>query len=253
MDTELHVAIWRRLDEKLGLRLALNGKTGTVRIIAVSGNLNQVVNERCRSSGVRQLVACQLEIGDWVVCVNGKTDPREMLSVLLSVDTPCCHIRLRREFSAARAGAKIFGVQAPVASAALLGPSPPRMPNHNGPYAESGFSNSDALAGPTAPGLGALAQQPEGSPSVPASSTTAAAVARRRGPKLRIIANYNPWREPEHGYLGVDEGSIVVVMPGSQAPADSRSMFACDYVFAWRADRRDPGGWLPIRVLDGAL
>ena len=121
------------------------------------------------------------------------------------------------------------------------------MPNHNGPYAESGFSNSDALAGPTAPRLGALAQQPEGSPSVPASSTSAAAAARRRAPKLRVIANYNPSREPEHGYLGVDEGSVVVVMPGSQAPADSRSMFECDYMFAWDENWRR--GWLPVEVL----
>ena len=82
-----------------------------------------------------------------------------------------------RNFSAACAAAAIFGVQAPVASAALLGPLPPRMPNGNGPYTE--------LAGPTAAELGALAQQPEGSPSVPASSTTAAAVARHR----RVIVN----------------------------------------------------------------
>ena len=130
-----------------------------------------------------------------------------------------------REEPEGRPGAKISGVEAPVASAAFLGPSPPRMPNHNGPYAESGFSNSDALAGPTAPGLGALAQQPEGSPSVPASSTTAAAVARRRGPKLRVIANYNPSREPEHGYLGVDEGSIVVVMRLIELVRLTRTLF----------------------------
>ena len=108
------------------------------------------------------------------------------------------------------------------------------MPNGNGPYAE--------LAGPTAAELGALAQQPEGSPSVPASSTTAAAVARRR-----VIVNYNPAREPEHGYLSVDEGSVVVAMPDSQASAGLGSMFECDYVFAWDANWR--GGWLPVEVL----
>ena len=117
------------------------------------------------------------------------------------------------------------------------------MPNDNEPYAESGFSDSDALAGPTAPGLGALAQQPEGSPSVPASSTTAAAVARHR----RVIVNYNPAREPEHGYLRVDEGSVVVAMPDSQAAAGLGSMFACDYVFAWDENWRR--GWLPVEVL----
>ena len=109
--------------------------------------------------------------------------------------------------------------------------------------AESGFSNSDALAGPTAPRLGALAQQPEGSPSVPASSTTAAAVARHR----RVIVNYNPAREPERGYLSVDEGSVVVAMPDSQAAAGLGSMFACDYVFAWDENWRR--GWLPVEVL----
>ena len=99
MDTEFHVAIWRRLEEKLGLRLALSGKTGTVRINAVSGNLNQVANERCRSSGVRQLVARQLEIGDRVVCVNGKTEPSEMLRELSIVKIRCYHIRIRRDAS----------------------------------------------------------------------------------------------------------------------------------------------------------
>ena len=117
------------------------------------------------------------------------------------------------------------------------------MPNDNEPYAESGFSDSDALAGPTAPGLGALAQQPEGSPSVPASTTSAAAVARHR----RVIVNYNPAREPERGYLSVDEGSVVVAMPDSQAAAGLGSMSACDYVCAWGENWRR--GWLPVEVL----
>ena len=69
---EFHVAIWRRSEEKLGLRLALSSKTGTVRINAVSGNLIEEANERCRSSGVRQLVARQL--GDRVYSVRQRKD-----------------------------------------------------------------------------------------------------------------------------------------------------------------------------------
>ena len=39
-------------------------------------------------------------------------------------------------------------------------------------------------------------------------------------------------------------------MPGSPAPADARSWFRCDYVFAWLAEKQAfSGGWLPVDVL----
>ena len=57
---------------------------------------------------------------------------------------------------------------------------------------------------------------------------------------------------PEHGYPGVDEETDVVVVPGSQAPADARSRFRCDYAFAWLAEKQAlPEGWLSVDILAG--
>ena len=52
-----------------------------------------------------------------------------------------------------------------------------------------------------------------------------------------------------HTDLGVVKGTIVVVMPGSLAPADARSWIRCDYVFAWFAEKQALfQGWLVVDV-----
>ena len=52
-----------------------------------------------------------------------------------------------------------------------------------------------------------------------------------------------------HTDLGVVKGTIVVVMPGSLAPADARSWMRCDYVFAWFAEKQALfQGWLVVDV-----
>jgi len=62
--------------------------------------------------------------------------------------------------------------------------------------------------------------------------------------------NYDPRSEPEYGYLGVAEGTMVTVQLGSRSAPEARNWFQCDYVFAWKADQKESQGWLPVDILD---
>ena len=65
---------------------------------------------------------------------------------------------------------------------------------------------------------------------------------------VKVIRDYDPFNEPENGYLGLVEGTMVAVMTGSRAAPEARNMFQCDYVFAWTTDQSEIQGWLPVRV-----
>ena len=128
------------------------------------------------------------------------------------------------------------------------------MPNGNGLFAEYGSRDLAAPFGLAAvvPGFAGAAASRLVFSCVP--STFAASAVRCWCVQLRVIANYNPSSEPEHGYLGADAGMVVLVMPGTQAPADPRTKFKCDYVFALLAQEPERHrGWLSVDILDSNM
>ena len=83
-------------------------------------------------------MARQLEIGDRVVCVNGKTEPSEMLRELSIVKIRCYHIRVRRDSSLSAATTADFS------RPALLRPAP--GPSH----LQTGIAGMEKFAAPGA-------------------------------------------------------------------------------------------------------
>ena len=76
-----------------------------------------------------------------------------------------------------------------------------------------------------------------------------AAFASQRPSRIPVIMNYDALSEPEYGYLGVAEGTMVTVQPGSRSPPGAGNRFRCDYVFAWKMDQQESKGWLPVDIL----
>lgn len=143
-----------------------------------------------------------------------------------------------RTFNAAAAAAEAQA-RAPVVT--LSAP----MANGSGPYPEPGPSEPAASAGPPAQ------EQPAAGTAATAGAGHAGGVAAPSpGPsQIRVVQDYDPPNEPENGYLGVVEGTMIIVQPGSHSPADPRARFKCDYVYAWKADQQDHKGWLPVDIL----
>lgn len=148
-------------------------------------------------------------------------------------------------------GTENFAATAQAAAAAAVAQAarpPPQMPNGNGPYLEP---VPPRLPGDPA-GLPAEEQQHHQPASASGASAFGIAVAPvPRGPhQAQVIKHYDPFSEPENGYLGVFEGTMVTVQSGSRAAPEARNRFRCDYVFAWKKDEQKSRGWLPVDILD---
>ena len=119
----------------------------------------------------------------------------------------------------------------------------PKTPIGTGPRPEPVLPREQAVsAGPP--------QQQHQPAAAPASADVAAASAPRGPSQAHVIKNYDPPSEPENGYLGVVEGTMVTVLPGSRAAPEARNRFQCDYVFAWQTDQQEKQGWVPVDILD---
>lgn len=281
---EFHVPVWRVREEKLGLKVAVSDNT--LRIDAVTGSQLKLISERCRSCNVKEILGHQLMESDQVVNINGKTALRDMLEELRNTKVECLHMRVRRylpevqtpngtsvphgmppsatpqggqhirsaDLSEVESVATVTGTERPFNAAAAAAAARARAPvetpplpmaNGSGPYPEPGPREPAAPAGP-------LAEEQ------PAAGTAATAAAGRAGggaapspgpSQIRVVQNYDPPNEPEHGYLGVSEGTMVIVQPGSQSPADPQCRFKCDYIYARKADQQELNGWLPVDIL----
>ena len=148
-------------------------------------------------------------------------------------------------------GTENFAATAQAASSAVLSriARPPlRMPNGNGLYLEPVPPSLQAVPA----GLSAEERQhPQPAFASGASAFGVASAPAPRGPhQAQVIKNYDPFSEPENGYLGVVEGTMVTVQSGSRAAPEARNRFRCDYVFAWKKDEQKSRGWLPVDILD---
>jgi hypothetical protein len=74
---------------------------------------------------------------------------------------------------------------------------------------------------------------------------------RRFTHKVWVRENYDAKKEPELGYLSVSKGTQVEIQANSQASADPRSIYQCDYVYAVTCQRKEPrtGGWIPLAIV----
>ena len=145
-------------------------------------------------------------------------------------------------------GIEQFSATSQAVAAALVAPAagPPRM-CQTGLWHDFGTSGS----------AGSLSREQQHQQAVSTSGASAsciAAVPAPRGPsQVRVIKNYDPPSELENGYLGVVEGTMVTVQPGSRAAPEARNRFQCEYVFAWKTNEIQSRGWLPVDILDSLL
>ena len=211
---DFHVVIWRDGSRKFGFKVAV--ADDDLIIHSIHGTQIEDMNRRCRSCCVKQIVEQQLLEKDRVVCVNGKTGSVEMLANLSDVSLPCCHLRVRRN---SRQPAALVGV----ARADL---DVPRVSN------ESQVITHDC--------------------KISSSSSAVVPEGVSQFPRARVIETYDPIHEPERGYLTVVEGTVVAVQAGSRAPSEALNQFACHYVYVWKLDRSQTGGWVPEHILDSS-
>ena len=209
---DFHVVIWRDGPCRLGLKVAVSDDV--LSVLSIHGTRIEEMNRRCRTCCVKQISEQRLLEKDCVVSVNGKTGAADMLVVLLDVSVPCLHLRVRR-----CPCPRIALVGCARAESALAGVSNEQrvFPNHN----KISFSSSAVV--------------PEG-------------FSRFR--LARVIETYDPIHEPERGYLGVVEGTVVAVQAGSRAPSEAFNQFDCQYVYVWTLGRAQTKGWVPERILD---
>ena len=91
---DVHVVLRRVGSEKLGLKLA--AVDNAFQIISITGRWIKEMNMRCRSCCIKQVLDCQLMVGDHVVCVNGRGEMPDMLEEFSNFDVECLHLRVRR-------------------------------------------------------------------------------------------------------------------------------------------------------------
>lgn len=210
---DFHVVIWRDGPGKL-LGLKVGVADDFLRIFSIHGSQIEEMNRRCRTCCVQQILEQQLLEKDCVVNVNGKTVLKDMLRVLSDVSVPCLHLRVRRDSSSGIA--HVGGVRAESAVARVLNEQ--RMVSDHNTIS----SSSSAV--------------------VPGGSSQCRLA--------RVIETYDPIDEPERGYLGVVEGTVVAVQAGSRAPPEVLNQFDCPYVYVWTSGRGQLKGWVPERILD---
>ena len=210
---DFHVVIWRDGPGKL-LGLKVGVADDFLRIFSIHGSQMEEMNRRCRTCCVQQILEQQLLEKDCVVNVNGKTVLKDMLRVLSDVSVPCLHLRVRRYSSSGIA--HVGGVRAESAVAGVLNEQ--RMVSDHNTIS----SSSSAV--------------------VPGGSSQCRLA--------RVIKTYDPIDEPERGYLGVVEGTVVAVQAGSSAPPEVLNQFDCPYVYVWTPGWGQLKGWVPERILD---
>ena len=126
----------------------------------------------------------------------------------------------------------------------------PQMPKGTGPPPELVLPRVPAVPA----GLSAEEQHHRPASAIGASASGIAVASVPKGLlQVQVFMNYDPRSEPEYGYLGVAEGTMVTVQLGSRSAPEARNWFQCDYVFAWKADQNESQGWLPVDILDNKL
>ena len=91
---EFHFVVWRTLEDKLGLRLAVHGRS--LKVDAISSKSILETNERCRLCCVVEVSRQQLMAQDELVRVNVETELAQMLKQLNDPRISCYHLRVRR-------------------------------------------------------------------------------------------------------------------------------------------------------------
>ena len=221
---EFHVALWRVGEGKLGLKLAV--AANTLRVHAITGSRIEEMSWRCRTCRVKRILEQQLLEKDELVSVNGETELSLMLAMLGDVKVACYHMRVRRHLE----------------EAGLADERP-------------GFAAvKRVVQNLLRPDVLVEEQQHQPVSTIGASASGIAAASAPKGLlRVRVIISYDPWSEPEMGYLGVVEGTMVTVQLGSRSPPEARNWFRCDYVYAWKMDQKESRGWLPVDILPKLL